>query len=53
MSYNPQNERTVLIGIPYKEAAKVIASKQKRTLRGTLEYLIEKEAKKEKVNISN
>lgn len=41
MSYDPQTERTVLIGIEYKEQAKENAKQDKRTLRGYLEYLID------------
>lgn len=52
MPYDPQLEQTVILGKPYKEAAKDAAKQDKRTLRGHIEHLIEQDAKKKKISIS-
>lgn len=52
MPYNPELEQTVVVGKPYKEAAKEAAKLDKRNLRGHIEHLIEQDAKKKKITIS-
>lgn len=46
MAYDPQTERTILIGMTYKDLAKDNAADDKRTLRGYIENLIEQDTKK-------
>lgn len=46
MAYDPQTERTILIGINYKEQARANAADDKRTMRGYIESLIEQDTKK-------